>query len=173
MSRRGWRISRTPAASAFQVPATNTFAVSTPSMNEPREDATATLLPNGKVVIAGGSGRSGSLSSTEIYDPATNTFATSTPSMNEPREDAMATLLPNGKVLIAGGEIARQFGHLRCPFEHRDLQPLKHNDPKTSQRAWHGGAKLTAFSGIENAAPPQKPSDRSDRSRGRTQRAIL
>jgi hypothetical protein len=67
--------------------------------------ANATLLPNGKVLIAGGSGTTGVLSSTEIYDPATNTFAASTPKMNQARGGATATLLPNGKVLIAGGFI--------------------------------------------------------------------
>lgn len=75
-------------------------------MNDERENATATLLPNGKVLIAGGAGAPNPgppLSSTDLYDPATNTFAPSTPSMNEPRARATATLLPNGKVLIAGG----------------------------------------------------------------------
>jgi hypothetical protein len=67
----------------------NTFAPSTPSINHGRDSATATLLPNCKVLIAGGSG-----SSTEIYDPATNTFAASTPSMNEAHASATATLLP-------------------------------------------------------------------------------
>jgi hypothetical protein len=88
-------------------PATNTFAASasTPVMNTAREFATATLLPNGKVLIAGGFGIADILSSTELYDPATNTFAPSnaTPAMNSPRVDDTATLLPNGKVLIAGG----------------------------------------------------------------------
>ena len=81
----------------------NAFAASTPRMNIGRQQATATLLPNGKVLIAGGANRSRALSSTEIYDPATNTFAASTPSMNVAREFATAALLPNGKVLIAGG----------------------------------------------------------------------
>ncbi len=72
-------------------------------MNDSRDSATATLLPNGKVLIAGGFGNSGFLSSTEIYDPATNSFAASTPSMNDARSGATATLLPNGNVLIAGG----------------------------------------------------------------------
>jgi Kelch motif/Galactose oxidase, central domain len=79
-------------------PVTNTFATSTPVMRVARYAATATLLPNGKVLIAGGtSDGTNPLSSTELYDPVTNTFAASTPSMN------MATLLPNGKALIAGG----------------------------------------------------------------------
>jgi hypothetical protein len=84
-------------------PASNTFATSTPNMNDARTQATATLLPNGKLLIAGGFGNTGDLSSTEIYDSATNTFATSTPSMKDARENATAALLPNGDVLIAGG----------------------------------------------------------------------
>ena len=87
----------------------NAFAPSTPSMNDARTDATATLLPNGNVLIAGGLSTvnnpgGASLSSTEIYDPTTNTFAASTPSMNDAREEATATLLLNGKVVIAGGQ---------------------------------------------------------------------
>ena len=78
------------------------FRPVTPSMNVARLYATATLLPNGKVLIAGG-GLSGSLSSTELYDPVSNSFAASTPSMNVARLGATATLLPNGKELIAGG----------------------------------------------------------------------
>ena len=88
-------------------PVTNTFAAfaSTPVMNAARSNATATLLPNGKVLIAGGYAF-GALGSTELYDPATNTFAAaaSTPVMNTARNDATATLLPNGQVLIAGGD---------------------------------------------------------------------
>jgi WD40 repeat protein len=66
---------------------------------------TATLLPNGKVLIASGSSNNQALDSTELYDPATNTFAppASTPVMNSARGYATATLLPNGKVLITGG----------------------------------------------------------------------
>jgi Galactose oxidase, central domain/Kelch motif len=81
-------------------------AASTPSMNMARQLATATLLPNSKVLIAGGVNDStGTLASIELYDSATNSFApaASLPAMNEARTNATATLLPNGKVLIAGG----------------------------------------------------------------------
>jgi hypothetical protein len=87
-------------------PVTNTFAAATPVMNGARIDATATLLSNGKVLIAGGYDFSAGLSTTELYDPVTGTFAppASTAVMNTGRMYATATLLPNGKVLIAGGQ---------------------------------------------------------------------
>jgi hypothetical protein len=64
---------------------------------------TATLLPNNKVLIAGGMERNGVwLDSAELFDPATNRFA-SAGRMLSRRAGATATLLPSGKVLIAGG----------------------------------------------------------------------
>src|ERR1035437_1152890 len=64
---------------------------------------TETVLPNGKVLVAGGDNiNSGPLSSAELYDPATGTW-TGTGSMNTVREHHPATLLSKGKVLVAGG----------------------------------------------------------------------
>jgi len=85
---------------------TNSFVASagTAAMNTGRQDAAAALLPNGKVLIAGGVAAGGNpLASTELYDPATNSFALKTAAMNAAHDGATATLLPNGKVLIAGG----------------------------------------------------------------------
>ncbi len=71
------------------------------NMNVRRFAHTSTLLPNGKVLIAGGQdGRA--LATTEIFNTATNSF-TSAASMNAARSAHTATLLPNGKALIAGG----------------------------------------------------------------------
>ena len=68
-----------------------------------RFSQTATLLPNGKVLIAGGMERNGKYdASAELYDPRTGTF-TAIANMSSPREGHAAVLLRNGMVLIAGG----------------------------------------------------------------------
>jgi hypothetical protein len=68
----------------------------TASMSIPREMHTATLLPSGKILVAGPD------ASAEIYDPASGTWTVTT-SMSTSRVSASATLLPNGKVLVVGG----------------------------------------------------------------------
>jgi hypothetical protein len=73
------------------------------SMVLDRADHTATLLANGKVLIAGGFSPLGSLAENETYDPATNRWAVNM-AMRNPRGSHTATLLPNGKVLVTGGD---------------------------------------------------------------------
>jgi hypothetical protein len=77
--------------------------VPTGSLTVARFSHTATLLPNNRVLIAGGMERNGVwLNSAELYDLASGRF-TAADRMTSRRAGAMATLLPNGKVLIAGG----------------------------------------------------------------------
>jgi hypothetical protein len=86
-------------------PATNTFTP-TRDLNEPRNGHTATLLPNGKVLLAGGWNQHGRTATAEVYDPQTGAFEY-TGSLMAPRQGLTATLLSNGQVLIAGGDSAR------------------------------------------------------------------
>jgi N-acetylneuraminic acid mutarotase len=67
-----------------------------------RTGHTATLLPSGKVLVAGGYCIGPSWASAELYDPSTNTWS-SAGNMIDPRVWHTATLLPSGKVLAAGG----------------------------------------------------------------------
>ncbi|MGH9832691.1 MAG: kelch repeat-containing protein [Blastocatellia bacterium] len=67
-----------------------------------RQSHTATLLPDGKVLVAGGTDRNVVLASVELFDQATSSFS-ETGSMTTPRAGHEATLLNNGKVLITGG----------------------------------------------------------------------
>jgi serine/threonine protein kinase len=82
-------------------PATGTFSL-TGSMATARTGHTATLLSDGRVLIAGGVG-SEYLASAELYDPASGTFSP-TGSMAVTCYDHTATLLRDGRVLIAGGD---------------------------------------------------------------------
>jgi hypothetical protein len=78
--------------------------VLTGRLNTPRYDHTATLLPSGKVLVAGGAQRlDPGLESTELYDPATGSWSRTDFNLRYRRFFHTATLLPNGKVLVAGG----------------------------------------------------------------------
>ena len=68
-----------------------------------RAGHTATILPNGMVLITGGmNGDSTVLASAELYDPVTDRFSP-TGAMTTQRSGHQALLLDNGKVLIIGG----------------------------------------------------------------------
>jgi N-acetylneuraminic acid mutarotase len=74
----------------------------TGSLAQARESHTATLLPDGKLLVAGGYDGRSDLASAEVYDPASGTWA-ATGNLNAGRISHTATLLPNGKVLVVGG----------------------------------------------------------------------
>ena len=99
-------------------PGPGTFS-RTGEMTTARRMHTATLLADGRILIAGGYGMEGAVASAELYDPSTGTF-TATRNMITPRGGHSAILLPNGNVLMVGG-----YGTPGYP----DLAPAELYDP--------------------------------------------
>lgn len=71
-------------------------------MGTARADHTATLLPNGKILVAGGM-NSSTLNTAEVFDPSTGNWTPTANNMSSPRSGHVAVLMGNGLVLLAGG----------------------------------------------------------------------
>ena len=69
----------------------------------PRDRPTATLLPGGTVLVAGGQNDAGEPEQAELFDPKTETFSLLPGKMAAPRMAHAAASLPDGLVLLAGG----------------------------------------------------------------------
>ncbi|WP_437851629.1 Kelch repeat-containing protein [Sorangium sp. So ce363] len=119
--RSSWRFGAALACGLVALPAGAAWAASTPSweavpsMITPRAEHSATVLQDGRVLVAGGftevddgtpyAARTAvGLTAVEIYDPATRTWAPAAP-LYQGRRGHAAVLLPNGQVLVAGGRL--------------------------------------------------------------------
>jgi Galactose oxidase, central domain len=126
-------------------PSSGTFA-STGNMTTARYFHTATLLPDGKILLAGGNSSvadgafSGPLATAELYDPVTSSF-TATGKMITARSAHTATLLNNGKVLIAGGRTSRDL--TSAELYDPSTGTFTATDDMTEARWWHTATLLT------------------------------
>jgi len=91
---------------AIYDPATGSFIPTGGPTKE--ETGRAVLLPNGKVLVAGGNNDPGPGNDAELYDPSIGTFA-ATGKMTAPRSNLTISRLSDGKALIAGGSTWTEF----------------------------------------------------------------
>ena len=80
----------------------------TGSLIAARADHSATLLADGRVLIAGGHDLTSALSSAELYDPASGTFSPAGSMVHARALRHTATLLQDNRVLIVGGPVAAE-----------------------------------------------------------------
>ena len=103
----------------------------TGNMLFPRIDHTATLLEDGRVLIAGGlilNGTDSEISDTaELYDPASGTFSPAG-SMSQPRSHHVAALLSSGKVLLIGDGSAELYNPATNTFTVTSSKPASRSE---------------------------------------------
>ena len=105
----------------------------------PRSGHTATLLPDGKVLVAGGTTHGiDPLASAELYDPQSGAWS-ATQGMVAPRHAHTATLLPDGRVLVAGG---RGSADTSASGLHEPLASAELYDPASG--TWSPTASMVA-----------------------------
>ncbi len=92
-------------------PAAGTFTAVAHPMTSARASATANLLHNGQVLIAGGAIADGSsIASAELFDPKTGTFTAANGAMSNARAFQSAVTLHDGRVMVAGGSVVTLVG---------------------------------------------------------------
>jgi uncharacterized repeat protein (TIGR01451 family) len=120
-------------------PSTNTWSAAG-ALSVRRTGHTATLLPSGKVLVAGGYTGTSTAASAELYDPSTNAWSAAG-TMAASRIWYTATLLPSGKVLVAGG-----FDGSLSAVNSAEIY-----DPVTN--AWSTAGTLAAARAVQTATP--------------------
>lgn len=91
------------ASAEIYDPKTGRFHTTSGKMAAPRDRPTASLLPNGTVLIAGGQNDAGGVKTAAIFDPKTEQFAPLASRLQTARMAHSAVSLPDGRVLLAGG----------------------------------------------------------------------
>ncbi|WP_437480304.1 kelch repeat-containing protein [Sorangium sp. So ce1014] len=134
-------VDQTPTAvTALFNPSTNIWSTAAP-MVVPRWVHTATLLQNGKVLVAGGRRNSNAIytKTADIYDPTTDTW-TAAGEMIAARGQHSATRLASGDVLVVGGRDASN--HLSTTEIYHPASNAWSAGPAIIARSSHGATPL-------------------------------
>ncbi|MFE3879179.1 DUF6603 domain-containing protein [Kitasatospora sp. NPDC059146] len=131
-----------PALGTAEVydPAPGTWAPTAGALTTARHGHAATVLPDGRLLVTGGTGTDGrALATVELLDPVARTWSAAGPPMTDARTGHRAVLLRNGKVLVVGGALPT--GGPDAALAHCEL-----HDPATG--SWTPtGSLLTARKG--------------------------
>src|SRR5206468_5626636 len=85
-------------------PRTRATTVTSGSLHYPRSWHTATMLPDGRILVLGGVGSGGQvLDVAELFDPKTATFEPLPATGLSARAHHTANLLTDGRLLVGGG----------------------------------------------------------------------
>ncbi|HTN92465.1 MAG TPA: kelch repeat-containing protein, partial [Sorangium sp.] len=132
------------ASAEIYDPVTGSWALTAP-MRIGLSRHTATLLVDGRVLVAGGSAiggeseRSGYLADAELYDPTAGSWVDA-PAMAMGRSGHTATLLPGGGVLVTGGN---QGGDANAEvYDPSGASPWSEAAPMMDSRQWHTSTLL-------------------------------
>ncbi|WP_246356678.1 Kelch repeat-containing protein [Pyxidicoccus fallax] len=139
-------------------PTTGTWSELKP-LNQYRFAHTATLLPNGKLLVVGGVANEAAIRHCELYDPVTQQWEVAD-SLNEARAYHTATLLPNGKVLVVGGvSLDGEFPSTAELYDPSQNRWTRTKDPLNEGRAFHTatllrGGKVLITGGMAKTGNP-------------------
>ncbi len=103
-------------------PLTAKWSAATNAMRFARENVSAITLPNGLVLICGGSG---GVTYSELFDPATDSFDRISLASQAQHTDHVLSLLPDGTVLVTGGsaEIYNPASNTWSPLPNQPANP--------------------------------------------------
>ncbi|WP_437593625.1 kelch repeat-containing protein [Sorangium sp. So ce1000] len=116
------------------------------SLSAARDEHTATILHNGKVLVVGGYDGSASVSPAELYNPSNNTWS-SAGSLITPRRNHTATLLNSGKVLIVGGFSVGNTVIASAEIYDPATNSWSSTSPMVTARGVHTATQLADFNG--------------------------
>lgn len=115
----GYPMPSSPRATIFDLNGSRLVTTDVPWMTYPRQWANATVLPDGRVLVTGGSryadnNGSDAVYEAEIWNPATRAWTVGARAGNYRGYHSTAILLPNGTVLSAGGGVKGPVANLNA-----------------------------------------------------------